>query len=124
MKRLSALALVLVLVGCSSVPNIPTFDTPLGNTGKPSTFAKAVGADAATTTATQLLTKRTELNPVIVACSHALGLGPHAGIILCTVAASVALYEVIAHVNNPSLTSAATIAEFWMAGRNIYVFKH
>lgn len=84
----------------------------------------AIGADVGTTTATQLLTHRTELNPVIVACGKALGLGPHAGIIVCSVAAGVAVYYALKKIDSPKLNAAVVVIESGMAARNAYVFTH
>ena len=116
MKRIAILA-VAALVGCTSMPTVEQIGTHQN-------LRNAIGADVATTTATQLFTKRIELNPFVNGCYKTLGLAPHAGIILCSIAAGVIAYQIITRVDNPKVTAAAVVIESGMAARNIYVFGH
>ena len=116
MKRIAIFALA-ALVGCTSMPTAEQIGTH-------ENLKRAIGADVATTTATQLFTTRTELNPLVAGCAKALPFGPHAGIIVCTVAAGILAYQIITRIDNPKLTAAAVVIESGMAARNIYVFGH
>ena len=116
MKRIAIFALA-ALVGCTSMPTVEQIGTHKN-------LRRAIGADVATTTATQLFTTRTELNPLVAGCAKALPFGPHVGIIACSVMASIAAYKLITWVDNPKLTAAAVVIESGMAARNVYVFGH
>lgn len=118
MKNPLAIALAATLLsGCSFLPSVEEVGT-LEN-------AKcAIAADVGTTTLTQIFTNRTELNPIIVACGKALGLGPQAGIIICSVAAGIAVYYALKEINSPELNAAVVVVEGTMAARNLFVMPH
>ncbi len=113
----AALIGAIALSGCAGLPSVDQIGTHKN-------LGRAISADVGTTTLTQLFTQRTELNPIVAGCAKAIGLGPHAGIIVCAVAAGIVAYQIITHIDNLKLTAAAVVIESGMAVRNVYVFGH
>ena len=116
MKRIAIFA-IAALVGCTSMPTVEQIGTHKNR-------KYAIGSDVGTTIATQIFTNRLELNPFVNGCYKTLGLAPHAGIILCSIAAGIIAYQIITRIDNPKVTAAAVVIESGMAARNVYVFGH
>ncbi len=128
----AALLSLAALSGCATLDNpnrdanagaALTFDTPLGNTGDPSTLAKCQTADVVSTAIAFSMTQRTELNPFVNALAPQI-LGRVGGIIVGLTTYSWLIYEALVWLDKPTITSAATVLTCASAVRNVYVIGH